>query len=48
VSGDIAGFTARRARKHKFYQPTQTIITEGIFPSGKIPAVKPGIESGTS
>jgi len=31
VSGDIGGCSARRALKPKFYQPTQTMITEGIL-----------------
>jgi len=32
VSGDIGGCSARRALKHKFYQPTQTMVTAGILP----------------
>jgi len=32
VSGDIGGCSARRALKHKFYQPTQTIVTVEIEP----------------
>jgi len=48
MSGDIGGCSARRALKPKFYQPTQTMVTEGIPPSGKIPTVEPGIEPGTS
>jgi len=48
VSGDIGGCSARRAIKPKFYQPTQTMVTAGILPSGEIPTVEPGIEPGTS
>ena len=32
VSGDIGGWSARRALKRKFYQPTQTMATAGILP----------------
>ena len=32
VSGDIGGYSARRALKPKFYQPTQTMVTAGILP----------------
>jgi hypothetical protein len=32
VSGDIGGWSARRALKPKFYQPTQTMVTVGILP----------------
>jgi len=32
VSGDIGGWSARRALKPKFYQPTQTLVTAGILP----------------
>ena len=31
VSGDIGGWSARRALKPKFYQPTQTVVTAGIL-----------------
>ena len=31
VSGDIGGCSARRALKHKFYLPTQTMVTAGIL-----------------
>ena len=32
VSGDRGGCSARRGLKPKFYWPTQTMITVGIFP----------------
>jgi len=48
MSGDIGGCCARRALKLKLYQPTQTMVTAGIPPSGKIPTVEPGIEPETS
>jgi len=48
VSGDIGGCSARRALKPKLYQSTQTMVTAGIPPSGKIPTVEPGIEAGNS
>jgi len=32
VSGDIGGWSARRALKPKFYQSTQTMVTAGILP----------------
>ena len=32
VSGDIGGWSARRALKLKFYLPTQTMVTVGILP----------------
>ena len=48
VSGDRGGFSARRALKPKFYHSTQTMVTTGIPPSGKIRTVEPGIEPGTS
>jgi len=32
VSGDIGGYSVRRALKPKFYQPTQTMVTAGILP----------------
>ena len=32
VSGDIGGCSVRRALKHKFYQPTQNMVTAGILP----------------
>jgi hypothetical protein len=32
VSGDIGGWSARRALKPKFHQPTQTMVTAGILP----------------
>jgi len=31
VSGDIGGWSTRRALKLKFYQPTQTMVTAGIL-----------------
>jgi len=48
VSGNIGGWSARRALKPKFYQPTQTMVTAEYSPSGKIPTVEPAIEPGTS
>ena len=32
VSGDIGGWSARRALKPKFYRTTQTMVTAGILP----------------
>ena len=32
VSGDRGGCSARRGHKPKFYLPTQTMVTAGIFP----------------
>jgi hypothetical protein len=35
ASGDIGGWSARRALKPKFYLPTQTLVTAGILPFRK-------------
>jgi hypothetical protein len=32
VSGDIGGWSARRALKPKFHLPTQTMVTAGVLP----------------
>jgi hypothetical protein len=32
VRGDIGGWSARRALKPKFYEPTQTMVTAGVLP----------------
>ena len=32
VDGDIGGCSARRTLKHKFYQPTQIMVTGGTLP----------------
>jgi len=42
VSGDIGGWSARRALKSKFYQPTQTMVTAGILPFRENSDGRPG------